>query len=268
MLVLQLLLPFPLFADAVGKFTDVRGTVSLTRATKDLKPIGEDPVFLKDIIATKESSRAKLLLVNDSLFSLASNSSVEITEFMFKDGKGKSVMSVTSGKVHTKILRALTPEARLEVRTPNAVAGARGTEWLTVIEPEKENSPSKSTFYTLGQSISVTNPEFPDQTVTVNSGQFTEVKKGFPPTAPAAFGLAAILGILAELGAAPGAGGAGASGAAAGLAAAGGVAVGTVVGITAAVAAGIAGTVAATSGGGDSGGGTTPAHHGTPCPAR
>jgi hypothetical protein len=256
----QLFFPFQLLAEGVGKFIDVRGDVALRRAAEEKKPVVSDPVFVKDLIRTKERSRAKLLLINNVQCSVASNSTMEISEFLLKDGKGSSALSVTSGAVHTKILKMLTPEARLEVRTPNAVAGARGTEWLTVVTPGGGDTLLKSDFYTFEEKISVVNPEFPSQAVTVNAGEYTEVKKGFPPTTPVAFSIAAIIGILSDLGLpAPGAGAAaGAAGQTAGVAAASGIGAGTVAGIAAGAAAIAAGVIAATGGGGGSG--SAPVH--------
>ena len=257
-IVFQLLVPLHLFADGAGKFSDLRGTVSLTRAGRDTVPQVDGPVFLKDLISTRERSRAKLLLVNDSIFSVASNSSVEITEALFKDGQGKGVISVLSGSVHSKILKSLSPGSQIEVRTPNAVAGARGTAWLTVVQAGSTEGSPKSVFYALEESISVANPEFPGQTVTVSAGQVTEVEKGSPPAVPVAFSIAAITGILTELEVFVPASGAGSAGGAAGEAAATGISTGTIAGIAAGVAAAIGVAVAATGGGG--GTGFTPTH--------
>ncbi len=265
LLVFQLFLPFPLFAEGVGKFIDVKGTVSLKRASGSLTPAVDDPVFVKDLITTKEKSRAKLLLANNVQCSVASRSSLEITAFLLKDGKESSVLSVTSGAVHTKILKMLTPEAKIQVRTPDAVAGARGTEWLTVLEEPSEGAPSKSVFYTLDKSITVSNPEFPAQDVTVNAGQYSEVVKGRPPTIPAAFSMMAIIGILINLGV-PAPAGAGTAGGLAGHAAAAGISAGTIAGVVAGAAAVIAGTAAATGGGGGGSGVAATHGHSQPMP--
>jgi hypothetical protein len=276
LVVFQLFFPLQLLAEGVGKVIDVRGEVALKRASGTAKPQVNDPVFVKDTLRAGEKSRAKLLLVNNTQVSVGSGSSLEITEFLVKDGKESGALSLTSGAVHTKILKALTPEARFEVRTPNAVAGARGTEWLSVVTAGTGAVPPKSDFYTFEEKISVVNPEFPDKGVVVKAGEYTEVVKGFPPTAPVAFSVAAILGVLAELGvSAPGAAGgansaAGQAGSTEGAGAAAGMGAGTMVGIAAGAALLIGGVIAATgSGGGGAGVGLTTTHRNpNPYPVR
>jgi len=44
LLALQILLPFPLFADTIGKFNEIRGDVSLVRAKATIKPKVGDAV--------------------------------------------------------------------------------------------------------------------------------------------------------------------------------------------------------------------------------
>ncbi len=240
--VLQLVCPIPIFADALGKFTLVKGNVSLERKGEFLAPGVETPVFNKDLITTGEKSRAKLLLIDDSLLAIGQNSSLEITEYVIKGDKREGVFSLSSGKLYTKVKEFLTPDSKFEIRTPTAVAAARGTEWISVVE-----SNPGSIFYSLGDSIFVFNPEFPTQIVTVNDGQFTVVAAGALPTVPAAFSIPLIEGILNELGMV-GVAGAGVAGAGAGAAVLAGLSVGNAA--IAAVALGLAvGTVLILTGG-------------------
>lgn len=262
--VLQLVCPIPIFADALGKFTLVKGNVSLERRGKFLVSGVETPVFNKDLITTGEKSRAKLLLIDDSLLVIGQNSSLEITEYFITGDKREGVFSLSSGKLYTKVKKFLTPDSKFEVHTPTAVAAARGTEWISVVE-----SNPGSAFYSLKYPIIVFNPEFPTQRVTVNEGQFTVVAVGALPTVPVAFSIPMIGLILKELGVvfegaagagagAAGAGtgtGAGAAGAGAGVAATAGITVGTAIAGAAAIA-GVAAVVIETTKGG-----TTTVHH-------
>jgi hypothetical protein len=279
-LAIQILLPFPLFAaDTVGKFNELRGDVSLTRAKKSLKPDVGDDIQIKDIVTTGDKSRAKLLLSDDSLLSVSQNSNLEITKFLLYKNRRTSIISLKAGAMHTRVEKFLDPNSTFEVHTPTAVAGARGTAWLTVIEVI--NNVAQSSIYALEQAVAVFNPALPTQVVTVAAGNFTTVAAGLAPTLPAAFAPAAIQGIVGQLGAqipagtgtaagtgtgAAGAGtgtgaagaGAGAAGAGAGAATAAGVGAGTVAAGVAGVAAIAAGVAAASSSSGSS---TTPVHH-------
>ncbi|MCX5815825.1 MAG: FecR domain-containing protein [Proteobacteria bacterium] len=244
LLALQILFPAPLLADVVGKFNEIRGDVSLLRAKVTATPKVGDAVQTKDVVATADKARAKLLLTDDTLLSVGQKSNLEVTEYLLDKNKRSSIVSLKAGAMHAKVEKFLDPDSKFEVHTPTAVAGARGTEWLTVIS---ENP--GTTFYALQNAITVFNPALPTQVVTVVAGQFTTVVAGLAPTLPAAFAPAVIQGIMGEVGAVmpTGAAGAGAAGASAGAAVGAGVGVGTIALGAAVVAAGLA-VVGASSG--------------------
>jgi hypothetical protein len=256
---IQILFPLHIFAQSVGKFTEVRGNVSLTRAKATSTPKTEDAIQIKDLISTGERSRAKLLLGDDSLLSVGQKSKLEITRFLVERNKRTSILSLRTGTMYTKVARRFEQDSTFEVHAPMAVAGVRGTEFLTVIS---ENP--GATFYALTEAITVVNPAFPAQIVTVTAGQFTTVALGAIPAIPAAFTPAMIQGIMGQLGVAmpatgagagAGAGAAGAqtaggtaaAGTAAGTATAAGVGAGTIAGVAAGAAAVAAGVAAASS---------------------
>jgi hypothetical protein len=271
LLVLQMLLPFPIFADTIGKFNEVRGDVSLTRAKKGIKPnVGYD-VQTKDIVVTGDKSRAKLLLADDSMLSINQNSNVEITEFLLYKNKRSSIISLRAGAMHTKVERFLDPNSKFEVHTPTAVAGARGTAWLTLVELAAQNV-AQTSIFALEQAVTVYNPLLPSQVVTVAAGNFTVVAAGVAPTIPAAFAPAAIQGFMGQLGAqvpvgtagagttgAAGTAGAGAAGAGAGAGVGAGIGAGTVAAGVAGAAAVVAGVAAISSSSSSSS--TTTTHH-------
>ncbi len=273
----QIVFPIPIYADTIGKFQDLKGDVSLERARAKLKPAMNDPVLTKDLVITGKQSRTKLTLTDDSLLNIGQNSKVEITEFLLEKNKRQSIVSVKTGALHTKVEKFLDPQSKFEVHTPTAVAGARGTEWLTVVTENPGTS-----IYAISQSVSVFNPAFPAQVVTVNAGNFTTVLAGAIPTAPAPFSAAALQGIINQWGLTgiqPGAAGAGAgagagetgagagagagtgAGAGAGAAAGTGVAAGVGAGTIAAGVVGTAAIAAGVSAATGSSGGATPATH-------
>jgi hypothetical protein len=261
-LALQILLPFQLFADTIGRFNELRGNVSLSRAKTILKPDAGDNIQTKDVVSTGDKSRAKLLLADDSLLSMGQNSKLEITEFLLDKNRRTSIISLRAGAVHAKVEKFLDPNSKFEVHTPTAITGARGTAWLTVIE--FINGIEQVTVYALDQAIVVFNPALPTQIVIVPAGFSSTIVAGLAPTVPVAFTPEAIQGIMNQLGAQMPAGtgagagaggtsgtGAGATGAGAGAGAGAGVVSGTAVGITvvgATVAAGIAAASSSTSG--------------------
>ena len=239
---LTILFPSPLLADVIGEFKDIRGNVSLNRSKTILKPAVGDNVQSKDMVATGDKSRAKLLLSDESLLSVGQNSNLEITEYLLDKSRRTSIISLKAGSLHSKVEKFLEPDSKFEVHTPTAIAGARGTAWLTVIETI--NNVIQSTVYAMEQSVAVFNPAFPSQIVTVAAGNFTTVAAGLAPTIPAAFAPAAVQGFMGQIGLSmPAGAGASTVGAGAGIATAGGIGAGTIAAAvvgTAVVAAGIA----------------------------
>jgi hypothetical protein len=107
--------------------------VIILRDTKTINAVLKDKIFLKDTIETKEESRAKMLLKDDSILTLAEKSKVNIKEYIYsKDKKGKSIFNLMDGK-----LRSLVGKNEFEVHTPTAVAAARGTYFIIWAEIEE-----------------------------------------------------------------------------------------------------------------------------------
>ena len=231
LLTLQILFPFPLFADTIGKLSEIRGDVSVRRGNTVIKPKTEDEVQTQDVVTTGDKSRAKLLLKDDSLLSVGQNSTLEVTEFLLDQNKRSGILSLRSGTMHTKVEKFLEPNSKFEVRTPTAVAGARGTEWLTVISPNPG-----TTISVLAGSVQVSSTTVAGPSIIVTAGFSTTVAAGSLPTVPALIAPGALTAPMGQVGAqipagtATGAGGAGAGagGAGAGAGAAGsGAAAGT-----------------------------------------
>lgn len=251
-LVLNFILPLPLLADSIGKFRDVQGNVSLTRAKTDSRPRTGDNVELDDLVSTRERARTKISLSDNTLLTLGQNSKLTITRYLLSPQKKTGVISLKMGTLHSQIQK--TMDSSFEVHTPNAIVGARGTAWLTVAEVV--NGVLQTKVYVLEGTVTVFNAAIPGQIVTLTAGQFTTVIGGLAPALPAAFEPVVVEGIMSELGVS----GAEAVGAAAGSAITQGITVGTIpVGI-AVGAAMIGAAIAAGSSGGGGGGYTTPTH--------
>jgi len=258
LLILQLALPVPLFAQMAGEFVAVVGNVSVKRGGGVFKPKAKEQIHVKDVITTGEKSRTKLLMIDRSQLTLGAKSKMEIKEFNLKANTRKGLLSLSVGKLQA-LVEKKPAGSSFDVHTPTAVAGVRGTEWISLVEVVQ--NATTSSFYTLHESIAVFNTALPSQVVTVGAGNFTVVAAGVAPTIPAAFTPAMIQGLTTELGtiAPTGASGASAAGAAtageaAGTAAAAGLGAGTI-----AAGAVVAGVVAAAAA--QSTSSTTTTHH-------
>jgi hypothetical protein len=269
-IVAGLVFPFPVFSAVVGEFAVVTGDVTVTRAGKATKPKVKDSVQTIDLISTGRNSNARIALTDESNMAIGPNTRLEVKRFVAQGGRTTGLFYVPTGLVQTKIAKALGPGSRFEIQTPTAIAGVRGTAWLTLVEPAAQGS-ATSSFYTLEQSIAVSNPALTAPGVAVPAGNFSVVAAGVAPTTAAAFDAAVVAGLTSQLGAAAipgvaaGAAGAGTAGAAgagtsAGAATVAGVGVGTIA-IAAVAAAIIVAAIVASSSKSDDTPAATAHHH-------
>src|SRR3989475_3120903 len=127
--VLVLVHLFPTFAgsqgERVGVVPTLEGHVTARRAVLP-QPVPrkfKDDVFFRDTITTGDQSLARVLLGGKSIVTVRERSVVTITE-----SPGRSYISLESGKIGLAVAREkLAPGESVDVRTPNAVVGVRGT---------------------------------------------------------------------------------------------------------------------------------------------
>jgi tetratricopeptide (TPR) repeat protein len=151
----------------VAKVVSVQGTV-------EVKKVGEalwQPVKLNDTycpgdeIQTGESSRANLALINEAVLRLNQNTSMALGEFK---GKQTSLVDLFKGAAH---FFSRSPRS-LEVNTPSAKVGVRGTEFFIEV---KEGQ----TFVSIFQGEVLAENKFGQ--VTLTSGQSAVVERGKAP---------------------------------------------------------------------------------------
>jgi hypothetical protein len=107
----------------VGKVVALRGNATIERRGKSIPAAVKSPIEANDAFRTGPNSRAKLLFVDDSVLTLGENTRMSIREFVHQKGKGgSSIYNLIDGK-----MRSVVGRTRFEVRTPTAVAAARGT---------------------------------------------------------------------------------------------------------------------------------------------
>jgi hypothetical protein len=110
-------------AEDVGSVVALKGRALINRESKTIEAKLKEGVILKDIIETKEKSRAKLLFVDESVLTLKENSKASIKDFVYSREKGgSSVFTLLDGA-----MRTVVGKTNFEVHTPTTVASARGT---------------------------------------------------------------------------------------------------------------------------------------------
>ncbi|MDO9558156.1 MAG: FecR family protein [Syntrophales bacterium] len=238
LLVLQFIIPYPVFAAAIGEFTSVVGKVTQTRANKEITPVVKSPVEMKDFITTGRDGSATMAFSDESTIALAPNSKLQIKEFLFKDKSRKAAFSLGIGKMTAEVKKYIGGDNSFVVESPTAIAGVRGTgfEFVVAMVGTQLTTTVTCTAGALSVSaLSATGAVI--STTTIVAGQVAVVSAG---------------GITVS---AAGAAAAGAAGTAAGTATAAGIGVGTIaMGVVAAAV--IVGVVAAATSGT-----TTTTHH-------
>ena len=135
-----------------GVITTLEGNVTATRAAVP-QPVAlkfKDDVFLQDRIATGEQSLARMLLGGKAVVTVRERSVVTITEI-----PGRSTVEIDSGKFALSVARErMRPGEVIEIRTPNAIAGVRGSVIVTeVVRTGNQPSDVKSDLYVLQGSL-------------------------------------------------------------------------------------------------------------------
>jgi hypothetical protein len=130
-----------------GVVTTLEGNVTVTSASlPQPRPLKfRDDVFVNDRVVTGDRSIARMLLAGKAVVTVRERSALTITEV-----PGKSTIELSSGKIAVAVAREkMKPGDQIEVRTPNAVAGVRGTVFVaevTQASASLEADPTYTTF--------------------------------------------------------------------------------------------------------------------------
>jgi hypothetical protein len=165
----------------IGFFTAVYGNVSVTHpgATIPLLARLNDKVMFKDLIETRQASRTKALLDDDTVLTLGENSRLEITEHLYdQSAKTRSaVLRLLRGKVRALVAKTFGG-SKFEIHTPSAVVAARGTYFVVWLEAD--GTSGVANIGTHGDvALSAGGKE-----VIVRPGQTATARFGAPPELP------------------------------------------------------------------------------------
>ncbi len=175
--------------DTYGLFMVVKGDVKVTLA-KDKSEVAAKvgmKVNSGDSIAAGADSRAKVVMSDKNVLNISPDSKIVIEKYE-NDGKDKKnvELSVLYGKVRASVEQKYDGEKnKFNIKTPTAVAGVRGTDFLTSFNRETKVS-QIVTFKGVvavglpGPGGSILNPVF------VKKGEMTSAKDGQKPEPPKA----------------------------------------------------------------------------------
>lgn len=170
-----LALSVDLWAAAVARVADLRGDVWITQTGQGRKTgsLGQD-ILLKDTIETGADGAIKILFVDDTLLTLKENSKTLISQFLYNPDKAErqTVIDVSRGKIRTLVGKFFGEDQAVEIKTPTAVAGIRGTDVGAVVESKKTE------FYCFDGKVDTFNIKNPESIVTLFQGTAIEILEG------------------------------------------------------------------------------------------
>ncbi len=139
---LALISPASAFAQLTkaGVVTTLQGTATVTRASlSQPQPLKfRDDVFVQDRVVTGDDSVARILLGGEAIVTVRERSSLTISE-----SPGVSTVNVGEGRAAIAVVKErMKPGETVEIRTPNAIAGIRGT--IVVVEVDRVSAQAGS----------------------------------------------------------------------------------------------------------------------------
>lgn len=125
----------------VGVMVVAQGTGMVIRNNKTLNAKIGLKVFMKDYIETGSDGKIKVKFIDDNIMNLTPNSKITIEQMVFDPAKGnnKTMLNLIYGKVRSTVKQSYNGENYYHVKTPTAIAGVRGTDFVTsFLENESE----------------------------------------------------------------------------------------------------------------------------------
>jgi hypothetical protein len=128
--------------ERVGTVTGIEGQAEVLHSGAGTWSLlrEDDPVALGDQLRTRQDSKLRVTLREDSVLTLAPASQLTITEQVVAPAAA-SRFQLLLGTIKAAVTeRYSEPNARFEVATPTAIAGVRGTSFLASYDPSQEET--------------------------------------------------------------------------------------------------------------------------------
>ena len=123
-------------AQVVGKITGLKPSVMIERNGREFAAGLNEDILLRDVVRTGIGGRAKVVLKDEVMLTVAENTAVEITEHLFDEKKNwrNDSLHIQKGLIRL-LLRMYGQDSNFVVNSGNAVAGAKGTDFLVRYDP-------------------------------------------------------------------------------------------------------------------------------------
>jgi hypothetical protein len=128
----------PVDGARIGTFKQIQGDIQLGQEAGRAAPASGDAVRQGDRVRTGQTGGASIVLVDGTVLSMGPNTTVDLSQFQFDSTtqNGNFLLDVLQGSVRvvTGLTARINPE-RFKVRTPTAVVGVRGTDFIVEATP-------------------------------------------------------------------------------------------------------------------------------------
>lgn len=94
-----------------------------------------DAIYLNDTVRTADNGQVKVLLRDETILTLAERSEMRFTEFLLTQNQRRTLVDLALGKLRVLTTTFFGGGSAVEVRTPNTVAGVRGTIFVIIFTP-------------------------------------------------------------------------------------------------------------------------------------
>ena len=174
-----MMLPLPTFSQGQSS-SQAAGQISalIPQATRNGNiASAKDRVFWNDTLRTEGAGRARVTLTDGSILSLGSNSELKVVQH---DATSQQTeLELNYGRLRSKVSPITKPGGKFTVKTPTAVAGVVGTDFVVIYEGNHMQ------VIVYSGIVQVTGPTGA-VIATVNPGQMVDVVNGIAsPPSPA-----------------------------------------------------------------------------------
>jgi hypothetical protein len=170
----------------------VRGDVDVLSLGKTLKLKVDDWVEDGSVVKTADKSFAKLIFIDKSQMNIGPNSEMKIEKF---SGNDSGVIDLVKGKIRSQVtkdyLQMNKDKSKLFIKTPNAVMGIRGTDFMISTNGKNtaailfEGEVVFNKIETRGNVSTDKLEQMVDRGVRMHPGEFSVVERSRPePTVP------------------------------------------------------------------------------------
>ena len=172
---LMLLLPAVVCAAPVGSVTKAKGTVLYKSRGGAYQQLGAKLLVNEgDWIKTGKDGWAELTLSDNSRFTIANGSELEIQSYLVSKTSKTGSFGLTQGKLRASVMKLAGQQTDIKVKSSTAVAGVKGTEFLMLSQ-----GPANVFFGNEG-TVSVSGPSGADEPLPADT--MTQNTRGYRPT--------------------------------------------------------------------------------------